>query len=139
MDVHRTLWSLCEVPPPRSPPNATSLHPLRLVTQASESQAPHLHPLLPKQVTRPAVAMDTSHSQSRGTRGGGVGGPNHKDDSITSSIGSAAPRQSLFSMQHFCNTRFNHLAAILLNAVYHGKESEREREREREMPDRGSE
>ena len=60
-----------------------------------------------------------------------MGGPNHKDDSITSSIGSAAPRQSLFSMQHFCNTRFNHLAAILLNAVYHGKESERERERER--------
>lgn len=128
MDVHRTVWSLCEVPPP---PNTTSLHPLRLVTQASESQAPHLRPLLPKQVTRPAVAMVTSHSQSQGTRGGGGGGGQGSQSQgrlnhIQHQLG--CTQAISFSVQHFCNTRFNHLAAILLNAVYQGKERERERD-----------
>ena len=70
--------------------------------------------------------MVTSHNQSQDSERGreerrGRLSCNHKDDSITSSISSAAHRQSLFSVQHFCNTRFNHLATILLNAVYQGK------------------
>lgn len=73
--------------------------------------------------------MVTSHSQSRDGGEGRCGkeeeegrlGCNHKDNSIT-------PRHQLgcapaisHPAQHFSSTRFNHLAAILLNAVHQGK------------------
>ncbi len=124
MDVQRTVWSLCEVPPspfPRLdlPPSAVAGNPSFEVTSSPPSPS--------EQVTRPAVAMVTSHNQSQDREG--VGWWREEEEAGFQSQGRlnhiqhqlGCTQAISFSVQHFCNTRFNHLAAILLNAVYQGK------------------
>lgn len=100
------------------PPSAVASNPSFEVTSSPHSPS--------EQVTRPAVAMVTSHNQSQDQ---GEGERREEGEAGLQSQGRlnhiqhqlGCTQAISFSVQHFCNTRFNHLAAILLNAVYQGK------------------
>lgn len=129
MDVHRTVWSLCEVPPPAKhdlPPSAAARNPSFRVTSSPPPPPP---PQAGNKTSCRHGYEPQPVSGHAGRRRGGGGQGSQSQGRLNHIQHQLGCTQAIsFSVQHFCNTRFNHLAAILLNAVYQGKERERERD-----------